>query len=195
MKTLNKDDDITEVFLEKYFPEQPYIGCSRWVASRQGLPYITLTRHTCTGSTRTLCSFEAFVSRGTSYDWKARSCKREGCDPEVDFESKEFKRHVEKNHSPYTPSRCQFPGCSSEVAYATAMTYRHHLRTHGLNDRKEKDKYMPGKKPAFIPQKCQIPGCISTAVHATPGKLRDHPAKKHEYLEDDIEDYLSLQRD
>ena len=117
-----------------------------------------------------------------THEWKTRSCKREGCDPEVVFESKkEFKSHMEKNHSPYTPSRCQFPGCSSKVTYTTAMTYRHHLGTHGLNDRKEKDKYMPGKKPAFIPQKCQIPGCISTAIYAKPGKLRDHLTKKHNY--------------
>lgn len=135
-----------------------------------------------------------------SHEWKPRSCDKEGCDPKVLFQSNnEFKRHGEKKHSPYTPSRCQFPGCSSEVAYATAMTYRHHLGTHGLSDRKEKDKYMPekkltGKKPAFVPQKCQVPGCISTATHTQPSKLRDHLAKKHDYQADEIEDYLSLHR-
>jgi hypothetical protein len=84
------------------------------------------------------------------------------------------------------------------------MTHRHHLGTHGLNDLKEKDKYMlekkptgkssTGKKPAFIPQKCQVPGCIDTTTHNKPGRLRDHLAKNHDYQEDEIEEYLSLHR-
>lgn len=126
------------------------------------------------------------------HEWKPRSCQKEGCDSKVVFESKnEFKRHIEKNHSPYTRSRCQFPGCSSKVEYTAAMTYRHHLGTHGLKDRKEKDNYMPGKKPAFVPQKCQILGCVSTTIYMKPGILRDHLAKKHGYSEDEIENYLS----
>lgn len=109
------------------------------------------------------------------HEWKPRSCKVEGCDSKVVFESKkEFKRHQEKNHSPYTPSRCQFPGCSSEVEYATAMTYRHHLGTHGLRDRKEKDKYMPGKKPPYTPSRCQFPGCSSKVAYTTAAIYRNH---------------------
>jgi hypothetical protein len=65
-ESLNKDD-ITEEFLEKYFPGQLYIGCSSWTTNRQGFPYITLTQQSPTGSSRTLCSFEAFANRGTCY--------------------------------------------------------------------------------------------------------------------------------
>ncbi|KAH7370482.1 hypothetical protein BKA65DRAFT_532107 [Rhexocercosporidium sp. MPI-PUGE-AT-0058] len=133
---------------------------------------------------------------GYFHEWKPRSCGKEDCDLKVLFDSyKELKKHMEKSQSPYTPSRCQFPGCSSKVEYATAMTYRHHLGTHGLNDRKEKDKYMPGKKAAFVPQKCQVPGCIIIVTHTRPGSLRDHLAKKHDYQEDEIEEYLSIHRD
>ncbi len=155
------------------------------------------------------CSFDS-RRRLTSHinethEWKPRGRDKEGCDPKVLFQAyNELKRHVEMNHSPYTPSRCQFPSCSSEVEYATAMTHRHHLGTHGLNDLKEKDKYMlekkptgkssTGKKPAFIPQKCQVPGCIDTTTHNKPGRLRDHLAKNHDYQEDEIEEYLSLHR-
>lgn len=64
VKTLNKDH-ITEEFLEKYFPGQLYIGCSSWTTSRQGFPYVTLTQQFSIGSSRTLCSFEAFADRGT----------------------------------------------------------------------------------------------------------------------------------
>ena len=100
---------------------------------------------------------------------------------------------MEKNYSPYTPTQCQVPGCSSKAKFITAMTYRHHLgTTHELKDRKEKDKYMPGKKPAFVPQKCQVPGCASTATHTKPGVLKDHLAKKHDYQDDEIEEYLAL---
>jgi hypothetical protein len=66
VKTLNKND-ITAEFLEKYFPGQLYIGCSSWTTSKQGFPYITLTQQSPTGSSRTLCSFEAFANRGTCY--------------------------------------------------------------------------------------------------------------------------------
>lgn len=70
VETLNKDD-LTEKFLEQHFPGQLYIGCSNWTASKQGFPYITLTQQSPTGSSRTLCSFEAFANRGT---WCSNLC-------------------------------------------------------------------------------------------------------------------------
>lgn len=85
------------------------------------------------------------TATSTKFTNGSRAAARwEGCDSKVVFESKkEFKRHQEKNHSPYTPSRCQFPGCSSKVAYTTAAIYRNHLKLYGLKDGREKDKYMP----------------------------------------------------
>lgn len=130
------------------------------------------------------------------HEWKMRSCTVVGCGSKVVFESrKEFKAHMTKNHSPYTPSQCLFPGCLSKFAYTTAETYRHHLGTHGLKDRKEKDKFMPPKMPRFVPQKCQVTGCASAATHATLGKLKAHLAKKHDYQEGEIEEYFCLYRD
>ena len=109
------------------------------------------------------------------HEWKPRSCKVEGCDPKVVFESRtELKRHQAANHSPYTPTLCQFPGCSSKVEYANAGTYRRHLDTHGLRDRKEKDRYMPGKRPPYIPSRCQFPGCSSKFAYTTIENYRKH---------------------
>lgn len=63
IKTLNKDDP-TQEFLEKYFQGQLYIGCSSWMTSRQGIPYVTFSQQGSAGNIRTLCSFEAFADRG-----------------------------------------------------------------------------------------------------------------------------------
>jgi hypothetical protein len=94
------------------------------------------------------------------YDWKPRACNKNCCDPSVVFELRnEYSRHVEKVHSPYTSTTCQYLGCTSQVTFATSHTYRSHLLSaHDLSDRKGKDKYMPREKPAFVPQKFWLPG-------------------------------------
>ncbi|KAH7412525.1 hypothetical protein BKA64DRAFT_770267 [Cadophora sp. MPI-SDFR-AT-0126] len=125
------------------------------------------------------------------HDWKKRGCDKDGCDPKVLFETrKEFLKHGQTAHSPYTPSRCLFPGCPSTIEFKSSKTYRSHLSTHGITDRKEKDKYMPGKKAAFVPQLCRVPKCTSTMTFAQPNRLRTHLADKHGFTEDEIEDYL-----
>jgi hypothetical protein len=64
LTTLSKTD-FTEEWLDRMFQGQIYIGCSGWSASRQGVPYVTLTQLQSAGGGRTLCSFEAFADRGT----------------------------------------------------------------------------------------------------------------------------------
>jgi hypothetical protein len=63
MKTLNKAD-FTDEWLDATFSGSIFIGCSGWTASREGLPYITVTQKPSSGGCRTLCSFEAFANRG-----------------------------------------------------------------------------------------------------------------------------------
>lgn len=60
---MNKPD-ITEEWLDKTFQGEVYLGCSGWIASRQGSPYITLAQKTVNGTARTLASFEPFADRG-----------------------------------------------------------------------------------------------------------------------------------
>ncbi|KAH7350621.1 heterokaryon incompatibility protein-domain-containing protein [Rhexocercosporidium sp. MPI-PUGE-AT-0058] len=62
IKTVNKPD-ITEEWLDRTFQGNVYLGCSGWIASRQGSPYITLAQKTANGSPRTLASFEPFADR------------------------------------------------------------------------------------------------------------------------------------
>ncbi|KAK9361349.1 hypothetical protein V1504DRAFT_475196 [Lipomyces starkeyi] len=82
-----------------------------------------------------IISTEAFAELN---EVKAFLCDRDGC------------RKSFKLHSAYAPTKCQYPGCTSQVSFASSNTYRVHLlRIHGLTDRKEKDKYMPGKKPSL----------------------------------------------
>ena len=64
IQTVNKPD-ITEDWLDKTFQGEVYLGCSGWIASRQGSPYITLAQNTANGTARTLASFEPFADRGT----------------------------------------------------------------------------------------------------------------------------------
>jgi hypothetical protein len=63
IKTLNKPD-FTDEWLDKTFQGQLYLGCSGWITSRQGAPYINLSQMTANGAARTLCSFEPFADRG-----------------------------------------------------------------------------------------------------------------------------------
>jgi len=63
VKKLNKRD-FTDEWLERIFQGHVYIGCSGWVVSRQGLPYVELTQKISGDRSRTLCSFEAFANRG-----------------------------------------------------------------------------------------------------------------------------------
>ena len=69
IKTVTKPD-ITEDWLDKTFLGEVYLGCSGWIASRQGSPYITLAQKTTNGTARILASFEPFADRGTV------SCRR-----------------------------------------------------------------------------------------------------------------------
>ncbi|PVH80558.1 HET-domain-containing protein [Cadophora sp. DSE1049] len=62
IKTVNKPD-LTEDWLDKTFQGEVYLGCSGWIASRQGSPYITLAQKTVSGTARTLASFEPFADR------------------------------------------------------------------------------------------------------------------------------------
>ncbi|RDW75342.1 HET-domain-containing protein [Coleophoma cylindrospora] len=61
-KTLNRPD-ITEEWLEKTFQGPLYLGCTGWIASRQGIPYVSLTQKLPDGRSRELCHFEAFADR------------------------------------------------------------------------------------------------------------------------------------
>lgn len=125
------------------------------------------------------------------HDWKPRACKKASCDPNVVIQTrKEYSKHVKDVHSPYQPTKCQYPGCTSDVKFGSSKTYRSHLGSHGVNDRKEKDKYMPGKKAAFVHQKCRLSGCSTTQIFTQPSRLREHLADKHGYTEDEIEDYM-----
>jgi hypothetical protein len=74
------------------------------------------------------------------HDWKPRACNKDGYDPSYVFQSiAGHSRHVEHVHSPYAPTKCQYPGCTSQASFATSKTYRGHLlRVHGLTDRKER---------------------------------------------------------
>jgi hypothetical protein len=125
-------------------------------------------------------------------DWEPRACKKPGCDPSFVFQSRrEFAKHGERAHSPYTPT-CQYPGCTCQIKFASSKTYRAHLGSvHSLNDRKEKDKYMPGKKPTFVPLKCRLPSCTSTQTFAQRSTLRTHLASKHNYTDEEIESYMA----
>ena len=126
------------------------------------------------------------------HDWKPRACNKDGCDPSYVFQSRaEHSRHVEHVHSPYAPTKCQYPGCTSQASFATSKTYRGHLlRVHGLTDRKEKDRYMPGKKPSFVRQKCRLPGCTCKTEFTQAGRLRAHLVLKHGYINEAVESYM-----
>jgi hypothetical protein len=65
LKTLDRSD-FTDEWLNKMFQGRLYIGSSSWMASRQGIPFVTLTQGLSDGRSRTLCNFEAFVRRGIS---------------------------------------------------------------------------------------------------------------------------------
>jgi hypothetical protein len=127
------------------------------------------------------------------HDWKPRACNKDGCDPSYVFQSRaEHSRHVEHVHSPYASTKCQYPGCTSQVSFATSKTYRAHLLSiHGLTDRKEKDKYMPGKKPSFVRQKCRLAGCTYNEKFTQASKLRAHLVLKHGYTNEAVESYMS----
>lgn len=61
LKTLSKTD-YTDEWLDRTFEGTIYLGCSGWTTTREGLPYVTATQYSTTG-TRTLCSLEAFADR------------------------------------------------------------------------------------------------------------------------------------
>lgn len=65
VKTLDRSD-FTDEWLDKTFQGHLYIGSSSWMASRQGIPFVTLTQSLSGGRSRTLCNFESYAHRGTS---------------------------------------------------------------------------------------------------------------------------------
>jgi hypothetical protein len=128
------------------------------------------------------------------HNWKPRACKKDGCDPNSVFQVRhEYTKHVEKCHPTWTPAKCQYPGCTSQVEFKSSKTYRDHLSTHGVRDRAEKDKYMPGpgKKPKFVRQQCRITGCPYKERFTQLSLLRAHLKSKHDFADADVEAYMS----
>jgi hypothetical protein len=128
------------------------------------------------------------------HDWEARGCDKDGCNPSHVFQSRsEYSKHIAKDHSSWEKTTSQYPGCKSQVSFASSKTYRSHLQdVHRLTDRKEKDKYIPGKKPAFVRQTCRLADCASKENFTQASKLRDHLVLKHGYTVEAVESYMSL---
>jgi hypothetical protein len=104
----------------------------------------------CDRSYDTVGKLNAYIK--LAYNWQPYVYNNKGdYDGTYIFQTKnEFHKHGKYFHSPYTPSKCQYPSCTSKVTFKTTSTYRSHLTTFSLSDTKERDKYMPGKKSAFV---------------------------------------------
>jgi hypothetical protein len=138
-------------------------------------------------------SFDTKVKRDNHvrsvHQWKPQPCKKDECDPTVIYPTQTlYKAHM-KEHVALKPTKCLLAkDCGSETVFQRSPIYRHHLLTvHNITDRHEKDKLMPGYKPAYTARKCPAQGCSSKQTWTQPGKLREHLQAKHHLTNDVIE--------